>query len=361
MGAARPSAGELERLSGTPQRLTFIKITMKTRKTPDAQRIRAVLASVCLVLTACASRGPVDPNAKEDIQVAVGNIKMPSGVDLSRLRFVELARRPKVYVEVIGRGAAGNEKVLFNADAARSLDLTDAQIARRFRDTIIATRRFDTYTTNQTVTAEESDYVINLMFTGSTQELVPIEGGRQVVRTRVRVSAQLINRFTDSASDAGYRFDKAIDVVGETGAVSGDRVVLLAGESAGQSAVQKRMAVDYERALQRAFDEVVDRISQISRPMAKVVGVDGNSVGLVGGVRHGFQGNDEMVVFRAKLIRVDGQDVPSLIRPVAVVRCDGVGSIQSQCDVVRQRSGDAPKEGDFAILTDEAASRTRER
>ncbi len=324
--------------------------------------LRSTLAvSVCLLLAACASRPPADSNAKDDIHVTFGNIKMPSGVDLNRLRFVELARRPKVYVEVVGRGAAGNEKLLFNAEAARSLDLTDAQVARRFRDTIIATRRFDTYTTDQTVTAEGSDYVINLMFTGSTQELVPIEGGRQVVRTRVRVSAQLINRFTGSTDDATHRLDKAVDVVGETGMVSGDRTVLQAGESAAQPAVHKRMAVDYERALQRAFEEVVDRISMISRPMAKVIGVDGNSVGLVGGIRHGFQTNDEMVIFRAKLVQIDGQEVPSMTRAIAVVRCDGVGSLQSQCDVVRMRPGDAPKEGDFAILTDESASRTRER
>lgn len=321
--------------------------------------VRLVLAAGAATLAAgCAGPKPavpVDPHAKVVQPVAVGDIRMPQGVDLDRLKLIEQLRRPKIYAEVIGRSDVGREKLLFNDEMGRALGLTDRQVTRRFIDTVARSRRFEIYDSTASVTAEQSDYVVDAQVTSATQELVPIEGGLRVSRTRVRLSVQLKNRYTGGSTEGEPMFDKPVEVVGETGLVTNDRVVLRASESQGDPAVQRRLGVDYERALQRAFDGAAERIESVLRPLGKVVSVEGRSVGILGGIRHGLQGDDELVVFRAKVIRVGGRDAPASTRAVAVIRCDGVGSATSQCDVIRQHPDFRPQEGDFAVLSDHSA------
>jgi hypothetical protein len=154
-------------------------------------------------------------------------------------------------------------------------------------------------------------------------------------------------------------FPAAVEVVGQTGRTTGDRAVIAPGDRMDSAAVQRRLGQDYERAMQRAFDDAARRIEAVLRPMGRVLAVDGEQMGLVGGSIHGLQGGDELVVFRATVAKVGETQVFSTMRPVAVVRCDGVGTETSQCTLIRRDPALQPQPGDYAVLTDYAATGVR--
>jgi len=94
--------------------------------------------------------------------------------------------------------------------------------------------------------------------------------------------------------------------------------------------------------------------------MGKVVSVDGDQIGMLGGQAHGFQGKDEVVVFRATTIRLPtGKEEFASTRPVAVARCDGAGTRTSQCVVIRRAPGMTIQNGDYTVLSDFSANNTR--
>mgnify|MGYP006976406619 CR=1 FL=1 len=121
-------------------------------------------------------------------------------------------------------------------------------------------------------------------------------------------------------------------------------------------AMQRRLGQDYERAMQRAFDDAARRVEAVLRPMGRVLAVDGEQMGLVGGSIHGLQSGDELVIFRATVAKVGETQVFATMRPVAVVRCDGVGTETSQCTLVRRDPALNPQQGDYAVLTDFSAT-----
>ncbi len=302
-----------------------------------------------------------DANAKPELVATEGGVRMPAGADLTRIRLAERGEKTKVYTQVRGMGDPSNEKLLFPAAVAREIGVTPVQVQRRFLDTIAKTRRFETFDSSTSVTAEATDYVVDAMFTGTTQELRRIEGGVRVSVTRVRLSARVIARYQDADNPRASTPETAfeMEVVGETGGSTGDRVTLLASENENGAAVQKRLGIDYERAMQRAFDELSRRVDLALRPMGKVLGVNGDSISVVGGLRNGLQGGDELVIFRARTARIGKRDELINTIPVVAVRCDGVGSATSQCEVVRRDARYKPQVGDFAILTDHSATKTR--
>ncbi len=289
-----------------------------------------------------------DKHAPTAGAVTEGAIRMPSGVDLDRVRLLDQGRMTKVYAEMVGIGDPANEKLLFPPAVAQAVGVTTRQMQRRFSDTLARSRRFEIYDASSTVTAEASDIVIDGMVTGTTQELMPIEGGVRVSVTRVRLSLQMKDRYSGR-----NLFPAAVEVLGQTGRATGDRVVLQPNEREDDPAVQRRLAVDYERALQRAFDEASLRILKVLRPLARVVAAEDEQIGFIGGSVHGLQGGDELVVFRATTQRVGDTEVIAFARPVAVARCDGVGTLSSQCQVIRRDPKNwPPKEGDYAVLSD---------
>lgn len=305
-----------------------------------------------LVVGLCDAK--TDPNAKKNAAATQGEVKMPSGVDLDRLTLLDQGRMTKVYVEMTGIGDPQNEKLLFPPAVAESIGVTTRQMNRRFMDTVGRSRRFEVYDSASTVTAEESDIVIDGMITGVTQELVRSEGGTRISQTRVRLSVQMKNRYTGQ-----NLFPAAVEVIGQTGQVTGDRVVLTIADNADSPEVQRRLANDYERAMQRAFDAAAGRIDTVLRPLARVVSVDSGSIGLLGGSKHGLQGGDELVVFRAQTTRIGDLDIIASTKPLVVVKCEGVGTLTSQCDVTRRNPQFEVQPGDYAVLTDRAAQGVR--
>lgn len=310
-----------------------------------------------LLLTACpASKPPKeDRHSVKAETLPTGAIRMPSGVDLRNGRLIEQGRRVKIYAELLGVDDPADKKLLVRADVARALNITNAQMRRRFVDTVSRSRRFEVYDSSTSVTAEQSDLVVDGMVTQVTQELLPIEGGVRVSVTRVRLSVQAKHRY-----DGTPLFPAPVEVVGQTGGSTGDRARILPGERVESPDVQNRLAVDYERGLQRAFDAAARRIDAVIRPMAKVVTLDGDQFGMLGGQVHGFQGGDEVVVFRATTIKLpSGDEEFSSTRPVAVARCDGTGTRTSQCVIIKLAPNLRPAVGDFAVLSDFSATGVR--
>lgn len=329
--------------------------------TASPQPIRRLLHGTSMALLATALSGcisfggdKVDPNAKPETEVSTGAVRMPAGADYRRIVLAEKGEKLRLYTQVGGMGDPSNEKLLFPAAVARSIGVTPVQIQTRFRDTIAKPKRYEVLDNTRSVVASESDYLVEAMFVGTTQELRRIEGGVRVVVTQVRLRANLVNRY-----DGKPIWDAPIVVVGETGGSTGDRQTLLPGERESQPEVQNRMGIDYERAMQRAFDRLATRLDLSLRPMGKVSSVDGDNISIIGGQRNGLQGGDEMVVFRANTVRIGKDDALSNIRAVAALRCDGVGRETSQCDVIRKDKRYQVQVGDFVILTDHSATGTR--
>jgi hypothetical protein len=331
--------------------------------------LRPSMAAVWLAaaaLSACQTMPTKAPdlNAKPEIQETVGAIIMPAGTSY---RLVELAAagvKPKIYAEVSGTGEPGNQKLLFPAHAAASLGLTAEQIQRRFRDTIGKTRRYEVYTSGTSVVADKSDYVVDAQFVSATQELRTQPGGVRFPFTQVQINAILKHRYDDhNAADksrAEYAvWDAPVEAVGSSGATTGDRITLLPGEAESSAAAQRKLGIDYERAMQRAFDKLAASIDAELRPMGKVIGVDGDGISIVGGLRNGLLRGDEMVVFSAELVAVGARKEFNNMRPLAAVRCNGVGTATSQCDVIRRNPRQQVKVGDYVVLTDHSAANGR--
>lgn len=328
-------------------------------KTPSFHRGALALSLIgALALVAgCKTKPVASPHAAVTEDKAVrGSIRMPAGVDYSRARLIAENRRIKLYAELIGMGDPANEKLLFPARVAQDIGVTPVQMRRRFMDTVAKSRRFELYDSTSTVTAEASDIVVDGMFTGTTQDIQQIEGGVRVAVTRVRLSLQMKDRYSGK-----LLFPAPVEVVGQTGRSTGDRTVIGPNESVQSADVQRRLGQDYEKAMQRAFDDAAKRIDAVLRPMGRVLAVDGNQMGIVGGSTHGLQGNDEMVVFRATTTKLGETTVFATTRPVAVVRCDGVGTETSQCTVFRLTTDPAldPRKDDYLVLSDFSATGIR--
>lgn len=316
----------------------------------------SLLALAAATLVACkTSPQQPDPHAAARVSVAVGPVVFPEGADYSRSRLIAENRRTKVYTEFLAIEDPKDAKLLFPAAVAQEIGLTPAQVRRRFMDTVARSRRFEIYDITSTVTAEATDVVIDAKVTGVSQDLQPIEGGARVAVTRVRLSVQMKDRYTGKLLFPSG----TVEVVGQTGRTTGDRAVIAPSERTDMPHVQRRTAQDYERALQRAFDEAAKRIDAVLRPMARVLSVDGNDVAIIGGSVHGLQGGDELVLIRATTSRVGETTVLVPTKAGGVVRCTGVGTETSLCTLIRRDASYQPQKDDFLVLSDLSAAAVR--
>lgn len=329
-----------------------------TLRTP--LRALPLLLSALLLLQGCVAslerKKEPDPMAAPDIEVSQGRVVMPSGVDLSRILMADQALKTKVYTEMRGIGDPNNEKLLFPRQVASSIGVTPTQMQRRFMDTISRSKRFEVYDSSTSVTADATDVVIEAMVTSTTQDLVPIEGGQRVSVTAVRLSMYMKNRYTGQPLFPG---GGSIEVQGQTGRVTGDRVVLGPRDNEKTPEVQARLGRDYERAMQRAFDAAAKRIDAVLRPVGVVRSIDGDYISVTGGQNNGLQRGDRLVVFKGKPQKVGKQTELFGIIPVAAVACSGVGGNASTCEVIRRNPKLTPAVGDYVVLTDVDADGTR--
>jgi hypothetical protein len=305
-----------------------------------------------MFLGGCAAPPP-SVHAKPEADVTSGSIRMPAGVDLGRLRLVDEARLTKVYVQMVGIGDASDDNLLFPPEVAKSIGITNRQMGRRFMDMISAGRRFEVYDDTTTVTREQSDIVIDGMITAATQDVQDLRVVRKPLTT-VRMSVQMKDVTTGQ-----LLFPAPVAISGIYGSAQGEGTLLEPSASLQDPSLQRSLANDYERALEKGFAAAAHRIWDVLRPLGRVLAVDAEQIDIVGGSRHGFQGGDELVVFSATMTQLGGRDVIQRTQAIAVVRCDGVGTETSQCDIIRRDPRYAPQVGNYVVLSDVSASSVR--
>jgi len=331
------------------------------------RRIAAVrlLVPACLLAGVTASAA-VDPNAAQAVKIQRSAVRMPAGIDLSRMQLVDEGRMLRVYTQVRGIGDDKDAKLLFSADVMQKLGLTNQQINRQFQDTILQSHRFQVFDDTTTVVREGArqtfegkrmDIVIEGEVVGSTQEIVNISPYRKV-HTTVHLSIQMKDVVSGEELLPG-----GVSPIGEWGMVQGEGTLIAPNVDTSSPDTQASFGNDYQRALNKALRESAARINFVLRPMGRVTFADAQSVGIVGGQKHGFQGGDSIVVFHADLTELgsgsERHKVIAHVQPLAVARCDGVGTETSQCDLTVVDPNHTIAVGDFAVLSDTSAGGLR--
>lgn len=329
----------------------------------------ALLPITLLALAGCVTTGAPpekpakDPNAKERIQQTEGPIRMSSRYDPKLMQAVNEGRQYRIYTQMSGIGEEADSKLLFPPQVAAKLGITNKQMSRRLMDTLMGTKRFVVFNDDFTVVQDQTqqkwgkddaDLVVDCKVVGTHQELKDISPYRKAI-TEVKLSVQLVNRLTGESL-----FDGDVAVTGTWGMVQGEGTMLAPNIPVSSPDVQAQFGNDYERALSKAMDAAVERIDQIVRPVGRLVRANANAITMFGGTRHGFQSGDTVIVFRSITTKLGNTEVVSP-EPVAVAKCEGVGTESSLCDLTRLAPGLVARDGDYAILSDASARGIRER
>lgn len=307
---------------------------------------------------------PPDPLAAEQITIVEGPVKMPSGFDPRFMQLVDEARLMRVYTQIRGIEDASNTALLFNREAAQKLELTNAQVNSQFASMIKSSRRFQVFDDSTTVVREQAiqsfdgktmDIVIEGLVQRSFQETMPV-GPYRKVRTNIKLAVTVKDVTTGEDLIVG-----GIAEEGDYGATQGEGALVPQNASIDSPEMQGSMAADYHRALDKALSKVVERINKVLRPMARVTFVTDTAVGVIGGSSHGFQSDDQLVVFRPQYGDINGKRKVVFTQPLAVIRCGGVGTETSQCDFTHIDKRYTVAVGDFAVLSDVSAKAVREK
>jgi hypothetical protein len=296
---------------------------------------------------AAASPAAVPYQPAGPIVLQPGMLKMPSGVDLPRLKRLDQGEATKVYVEMLRFADGGRAQ--FPTDMQAQVDLSPSGVTRLFTDTILLSRRFEVFDLRSTVLAKDTNYIVDAQVVEASQLVRQLEGGIRYASTQVTLSVQLKDVSTNALI-----FPTAVLVDGRTGGTSGDRVTFGARDDPASPGVRRELAADYQKALRRAFQLATLRIESILRPMARVVGTEGGEIALFGGFRHGLQQDDELVLFRAQTARLGEREVLAGTRPIAQVTCSGVGTL------TKKVSGYEVQSGDYGVIVEESLLRPRQ-
>lgn len=274
---------------------------------------------------------------------ADGDLKMPGGVDYSRMKALEKGQPNlmKVYVNMVGIGGKAETNLLIPKRAGESVG-THAQMNRWFMDAIQTTKRFEVYDDSSSGMRDQSDIVVDGMVVTAMQDIEDLTAIRKSVTT-IRLSIQV----KDTASG---KLMQAKTVTGIYGSEPGEGTVITSANSLKDKETQDNLANDFVRALKESLDNAASFVERTYRPMVKVVDADGKDVVITGGEMHGIRPNDQLVVFQGKFISDGGKLVPGIMKPLALIECGAVSSETSQCTILKQ-NGDV-KAGQFALLAE---------
>lgn len=324
----------------------------------------AALALLATSLGGCLSQAvKTDPYAKDPIARVEAPIRMSSGFSPELVELMEDGRLIRIYTQMNHIGDPSSEQLLFPPRVAQQLGLTNKQMNRRFGDILRATRRFTVFDADYTVVQnqsqqrfkqEDADIVVDCQVVEARQRVLDVAPYRKVLTT-VKLSVRMVNRLTGESL-----FDGDVAVEGTWGQSTGEGTLLAPGATINGIDMQQQIGADYEQALTKALNEAADRIIDVIRPIGRITFADKEAISMFGGSRNGFMSRDEIVVFRTFTRKMpDGKDKIFRTQAIAVARCDGVGTETSQCDIIRLAPGLTPKDGDFAVLSDESARRVR--
>lgn len=293
-------------------------------------------------------------------------IQMPSGFNPKILDIMDEGGRVWIYTQMNHIGDPQNDQLLFPAAICKQIGVTNTQMNRDFMDLLVRTQRFEVWDDNSTVVRDRPDqiwgdedmnFVVDCMVTDARQEIISIRPYRKV-RTQVHISIQMKDAQTGKIILDG---DAAVD--GVWGDVQGEGTMIPPNVDMKTADIQQSMGNDYKRALTRAFERAVERIERLIRPVGRVTIItDAGHFSMFGGIQHGFQGGDEVVVFRAyRKLTAEGYNRVVGVMPIARARCHGVGSDISTCTLIRTKPGEQLLDTDYTVLTDESANGIRRR
>jgi hypothetical protein len=283
------------------------------------------------------------------------DIRVPNGIDLSRLKKIDAefkSGKPREQrLMVYATMTAINDKdahMLFPAHVGQGMGSPE-QLRQRFKTTISATNRFDFRDERQTDVVE--GIIVEAMVTAAKQDLEDYRAFLKSVTT-VRMSVAV----KDLETGAVLRSKNLSAVYGSDqgeGTIVSNRAALrqVRPGVCQEPSVCQNLENDYDKALHELFDNLGSFIEKTFRPIAKVYDIDGDEITMLGSLKHGFNPEEEVVIFRARPVESDdGKALPPVIKGVAMARCS-VGD-NLTCRITRSgRNGDVQK-GDYAVPSD---------
>lgn len=278
-------------------------------------------------------------------------LRMPGGVDFSRIKALEQGRhqKMKVYVNMVGIGDKSDLNLLIPPQAGKSVG-THIQMNRRFMDAIKSTERFEVFDDSASGLRDQSDIVVDGMVVAATQDLEDYAAFRKSVTT-VRLSLQVKDTLNGKVL-------RGKTLTGNHGSEPGEGTLIRNDKELADKPAQSSLSNDFERALEEVMNNAAAYVERTFRPLGKVMQIEDREVLLSGGDADGLRPNDRLVVFRANFIKEGGRDVPGLMKPVALVECTAVSAETAQCSILQQK--DEIKPGYFALVIDDSI-RLRER
>jgi len=279
------------------------------------------------------------------VACAEEEIRMPGGVDYSRLKNLEQGRhqKMKVYVNMVGIGEKSDLNLLIPAHAGKSVG-THSQMNRRFMDAIKSTERFEVFDDSASGMRDQSDIVVDGMVVAATQDLEDYSAFRKSVTT-VRLSLQV----KDTLSGKVLR---GKTLTGNHGSEPREGTLIRTDKELASKPIQESLSNDFERALNEVLSNAAAYVERTFRPLGKVIQTEDKDVLLSGGEADGLRSQDRLVVFRTSFIKEGGREMPGLMKPVALIECPAVSAETSQCNVLRQK--DEIKPGYFALVIDDS-------
>lgn len=289
---------------------------------------------------------------------AWGELRLPHNLDLTRLKKIDAqmasagdrqtgrSQKLAVFTQMTAIDER-DARLLFPAQVGSGLG-TPEQLRQRFETAISATGRFNTRSERQTDVID--GIVVEGMITAANQNLEDYRAFLKSVTT-VRMSVAV----KDLTSGEIIRSRNLTAVYG---AEEGEGTLVMDRQGLTRSAngecaapdVCRNLANDYDKAMEELLEGLAAYIERTFRPIAKVYDVSGGIVTLLGGVEHGFNAEEQVVVFRAKQKTSEsGRPLQPVTIPIARLECS-VGDNMT-CRVIEKGEHGDVQEGDYAIPT----------
>ncbi len=280
------------------------------------------------------------------------DIAVPSNLNFKRLQLLDKPDREhkdgklKVYVTVKGEDVGGK---LLVSSAKYLQNITVTNLRQMLLDKIGDTQRFEVFDQELSGVMDESSIIVVGQVVGATQHIENLVVARKAI-TRVRLSVNI----SDTANGKVLR---AKTFTGHYGDKRGEGTVIVSTAELTSEQTQESLYKDYDRAMSDALNDVADYVESRYRPVGKITELSGDSFAMDGGYDHGFNGDDEVVVFRTQFSIVNGERVPGIMTGLARAKCPSVNDRSSTCQVVMKGSDGPIKHGDYVVVSDETLAR----
>lgn len=278
-------------------------------------------------------------------------ILVPSNINFKRLQLLDKPLKDhkdglmKVYVLVKGEALKTGELLLTSTKFLR--DVSVDNFRQLLLDKIKETQRFDVYNHDNTGTLDQSSIQVEARIVVPTQTIENLVLAHKAI-TRVPVSVNI----TDSETG---KVLLAKTITGYYGTEKGEGTVIVSDGDRNKSETQESLYKDYVQALGDALEEVAAYLESKYRPVGRVTEVDGKDFAMDGGSAHGFEGNDQVVVFRTKFRSNNGERIPGIMKGLVYAKCTSVTEKTSTCQITKSAEQNTQiQEGDYVVVSDES-------